>query len=153
MKTALIIILLVSIISCGNNTETVSKDSDLKKVSKDKDLEMSKSLMKSPTNNKEKPSNAMVGGWKINEEMVECKLPEEIKIAFNEINIVGAKYVPVLYVGHQLVSGKNYMLICKQTLATQEQSQGVVQMTIYKPLNGPAVITEIKPILNYKFTS
>lgn len=139
MKIMVIMILLVSIIGCGNNTEIANKDSEIKKMSTNENLE--------------KSNMTFVGGWKINAEMPACQLPEEVEAAFNEAKIMGAKYVPVLYVGSQLVSGMNYMLICKQTLATQEQSEGVVQMTIYKPLNGPAVITEINPILNYKFTN
>ncbi len=141
MKTALIMILLISIIGCKNDTETVSKDSDVEKP---------EVLMSSPLNtNSQKTSNrALVGGWKINEDMPEYKLPEDVQVAFDEVKVVGTQYVPVLYLGSQLVSGKNYMLICKQISSTPEQSVSIVQVTIYKPLNAPAKITEIKPILN-----
>jgi len=97
----------------------------------------------------------LLGGWVIDENMNKCKLPAEVKSAFNEAmtGFTGAAYTPVLYVGCQVVAGMNYMLICKQRLVVPEKVEGVVQMTIYKPLKDKAVITEIKPILDYKFTN
>ena len=141
MKTAIMMILLISIIGCKNDTETLSKNSD---------VENPEVLMNSPadTNSEKTSSKSLMGGWTVNEDMPEYKLPEDVQTAFDEAKVVGTQYVPVLYLGSQLVSGRNYMLICKQILSTTEQSVSIVEMTIYKPLNAPAKITEIKAILN-----
>ena len=150
MKTALIMILLMSIIGCKNDTKTANKDSDIEAISTNESIEKSDVLMNSPanTNSEKTSSRALIGGWKVNEDMPEYKLPEDVQTAFDEVKETGTEYVPVLYLGSQLVSGRNYMLICKQILTLPEQSESVVQMTIYKPLNAPAKITEIIPILN-----
>jgi hypothetical protein len=90
-----------------------------------------------------------LGGWTINDNLKPCPLPEEVASAFSEVNahLLGAVFVPVLYCGSQLVSGMNYMIICKQTLVTHPPLEHLVTMVIYKPLNGPAVITSIDQIL------
>ena len=61
--------------------------------------------------------------------------------------MIGATYVPVLYCGFQIVAGNNYMLICKQTLATNPPADHVVKMVIHKPLNGRAAIISITRLL------
>ena len=88
------------------------------------------------------------GGWNIYYGMTECKLLAEVDIAFKEAldGLVGASYVPVLYVGSQLVSGMNNKIVCKITLVILGQDKDVVEVTIYKPLNGHAMITEVKSI-------
>lgn len=89
------------------------------------------------------------GGWVIDEKMQACPMPEKVASAFSEavINLQGAEYMPVLYVGQQLVSGMNYMIICKQTLITQNSTVDIVKMTIYASLDKPAVIQSIETIL------
>ena len=88
------------------------------------------------------------GGWEI-EDMKICALPEKVASAFTEAlgGLLGATYTPALYAAHQVVSGMNYMIICKQTLMTLNQDEHVVQMTIHQPLEGKSIIMEIKTIL------
>lgn len=89
----------------------------------------------------------MADEWVI-ENMRSCDLTEAVTTAFGEAtNLEGVGYIPLLYVGHQFVEGMNYMLICKQTLITTEPIVRIVQMTIYKKLDMPAVITDLVTIL------
>ena len=76
-------------------------------------------------------ANGKMGGWEL-ADMQPCPLPEEVATGFKEVtqNMVGAKYVPVLYVGKQVVHGVNHMLICKQTLAAQGAPEHLVKMVL-----------------------
>lgn len=73
----------------------------------------------------------MVGTWKL-VDMEAANLPQKAASAFAEVtaNIAGAGYIPVFYCGEQLVNGTNYMIICRQTLTTQEPSEHLVTMVI-----------------------
>ncbi len=76
-------------------------------------------------------SNTLVGGWTL-ASMEGCNLPQQVATGFSEVTeaMVGAKYVPVLYVGTQAVHGVNHMLICKQTLTTQGAPEHLVKMVL-----------------------
>ncbi|HAK0820326.1 TPA: hypothetical protein H1P87_003999 [Salmonella enterica] len=91
----------------------------------------------------------MTGAWKINENMKPCELPEDAATVFTDAtkSFVGAKYSPVLYVGKQIVSGCNYMFICKQVLSTEHKDTHVVKMFIYKPAAGKAEILSIEKLI------
>lgn len=73
----------------------------------------------------------MVGAWKI-EKMQAAKLPEIVATGFAAVtsDMVGASYLPVLYVGEQVVRGTNYMIICKQTLSDKSSAEHIVKMVI-----------------------
>ncbi len=75
-------------------------------------------------------SNAL-GGWTL-APMEACNLPQKVASGFVQVTggMVGAKYVPVFYVGRQVVHGVNHMLICKQTLATLGASEHLVKMVL-----------------------
>ena len=73
----------------------------------------------------------IAGGWKL-ANMQACPLPEDVAAGFKEVtqNMVGAKYVPVLYVGTQVVHGVNHMLICEQSMAVQGAPKHLVKMVL-----------------------
>ncbi len=77
----------------------------------------------------------LLGGWEI-EKMEPCPLPEKLATGFVQAmeGFVGATYVPVLYCGKQIVSGTNYLLICKGQLTTKEVQETVVAMTLHETL-------------------
>lgn len=79
--------------------------------------------------------SGLLGGWKI-ANLEACPLPEKLATGFSSavLQLLGADYVPVLYCGSQLVSGTNYMLICKQTLATAEKQEHLVKMVLHEKL-------------------
>lgn len=73
----------------------------------------------------------MVGTWKI-EKMQAASLPEIVAAGFAAVtnDLDGASYLPVLYVGEQVVRGTNYMIICKQTLSDRSATEHIVKMVI-----------------------
>lgn len=88
------------------------------------------------------------GGWSVDPQMQACNLPQHVATAYTEATkgLVGASYTPVLYCGSQVVNGTNYMLICKQVLATKEPLPALTKMTIHAPLQGEAVILNIEAL-------
>ncbi len=72
-----------------------------------------------------------VGGWEL-APMKACDLPEVVATGFNAVvkGLVGAKYIPVLYCGSQVVNGTNHMIICEQTLATAEAEKHIVKLVL-----------------------
>jgi len=77
-------------------------------------------------------------------------VPEDVKAALDDAleNFVGADYVPVAYIGSQLVSGTNYKLLCEQTLVTAQTEKNMAIVTVYKPLEGSAKILSVQACLN-----
>ena len=76
-------------------------------------------------------SNTTAGGWTL-APMQPCNLPQQLATGFSAVTqgMVGAKYVPLLYVGTQVVHGTNHMLICKQTLVVPGAPQHLVKMVL-----------------------
>lgn len=73
----------------------------------------------------------VVGGWEL-ANIPAGNLPEDVATAFSKLvsGMVGAKYVPVLYVGKQVVHGTNHMVLCTQSLAVPGASEHLVEMII-----------------------
>lgn len=83
-------------------------------------------------------------------EMNACDLPEEVATGFAKTvnSMVGAKYVPVLYVGHQIVSGMNHMILCKQTRATADAAERLVKVVLHSaPTTGEWSVDSIEQIV------
>ena len=64
-------------------------------------------------------------------------LPQDLASAFAEVNggLLGATYVPIWYVGTQVVNGINHFLICKEIRITKEQKTCIVALVINIPPN------------------
>ena len=87
------------------------------------------------------------GGWEI-AEMQPAPLPEKVASAFTEVtsSLLGAKYVPVLYCGQQIVHGSNHMIICEQTISAKDAPKHLVTMTINISEQGSSMV-EINKII------
>ena len=90
----------------------------------------------------------MVGAWTL-AKMEAVDLPEKAAAAFSKVTngMVGAKYIPVLYCGEQLVNGTNYMIICKQTLVTNPPEEHLVTIVINCSAQGSCSIVSINQIV------
>ena len=90
---------------------------------------------------------ATLGGWNI-DEMKSVNLPQKVQSAFTEImsGLVGAEYMPVLYVGSQLVNGTNYWIIALQTLVTRETQKQLVKVIIHVDLDGATSLVSIRGV-------
>jgi hypothetical protein len=75
-----------------------------------------------------------LGGWDI-VNVPATSLPEELATAIGAINseIVGATYIPIWYVGKQVVNGTNYYLVCKEVRATKDHDTMIVGLIINIP--------------------
>ena len=84
---------------------------------------------------------ATLGGWNI-DEMKGVNLPQKVASAFTEITsgLVGAEYMPVLYVG------TNYCIIALQTLVTRETTKQLVKMVIHVDLDGAARLVLVRGV-------
>ena len=86
-------------------------------------------------------SNTLPGGWTL-AEMHPCSLPQQVATGFGKVTqaMVGARYVPVLYVGTHVVHGVNHMLICKQTMAAQGAPEHLVKMVLNQNVDDGSIV-------------
>ena len=65
-------------------------------------------------------------------------LPQELATAISAVNqnLLGATYIPIWYVGKQIVNGTNHKLICRQIKTTKDNAQAIVAMTLNIPNGG-----------------
>ncbi len=88
------------------------------------------------------------GGWVLTENMQSDGLPEKLASAWAEVmNLTGAEYLPVLYVGTQLVNGMNHMVVCRQTLITQDNETHLVKVVLNCSLSGKWTVSSIETIV------
>ena len=86
--------------------------------------------------------DSLMGGYEI-DNVPATSLPQDLASAISEINggLLGATYLPIWYVGHQIVNGTNHMLICKEIRTTRDHHQMIVGLVINIPLKKPSVGT------------
>ena len=89
----------------------------------------------------------MLGAWDISE-LKGCNLPQRAESAFTSVtmDLVGADYEPVLYVGKQLVNGTNYCILALQTLVIANPKKRLVKMVIHEALDGTCKLLSVSPI-------
>ena len=77
-----------------------------------------------------------------------CNLPQKAASTFTAITggLVGAEYIPVLYVGSQLVNGVNYCIIALQTVITGKPEHRLVKMVINEATDGTASLVSVSGI-------
>ena len=90
---------------------------------------------------------AELGGWNI-DEMKGVNLPQKAQSAFTAVTgeMTGADYMPVLYVGSQLVNGTNYCILALQTLITAKTVKRLVKMIIHEALDGTASLMSVSGV-------
>ena len=71
-------------------------------------------------------TGAAVGSWKI--EAVVGSMPQKVASAFGALNLVGASYEPIAYLGKQVVNGTNHAVLALQTIVSKEPHKNVVIM-------------------------
>ncbi len=93
-------------------------------------------------------SKLQVGGWTLVDNMPTAELPQEVATAWAEVmNICGAEYVPVLYVGTQVVAGKNHMILCLQNLVVEGGESRLVKVILNCSLSGKWSVLSIEAII------
>lgn len=92
------------------------------------------------------PDNSQLsGGWYTEMPEEEIDLEEKVQTAFDNATnkLVGATYKPIAVVGHQVVSGTNYAVLCYGSLATANENSGVYILTLYEDLNKTQEIVSV----------
>lgn len=84
------------------------------------------------------------GGWSIPQSEPSV-LPDEVQIAFEQATAeyTGMNFVPVAYIGNQVVAGTNYAILCEGTSVTANPEPGLKVVIIYRDLEGNAEITNV----------
>ena len=85
----------------------------------------------------------VVGGWTASESPV---VTDEIKekLAKATDGVTGATYVPVAYLGSQVVAGKNYKLLCRETQVYPGAVETYSLVTLYEDLDGNVKISDVE---------
>ncbi len=88
------------------------------------------------------------GGWSANEGEISLDQNEDVRTAFEKAmeGLTGASYEPVAYIGSQLVSGMNYMILCRETIVVPDAVSKYAMVKVYADLSGNAEILEITSI-------
>ena len=86
------------------------------------------------------------GSWDIAVQI--GKLPQKVATAFDSINIVGAEYELIAYIGNQVVNGTNHAVLAKQTILNGRDTENIVVMIFNeKPNDMNAVLVSIDRVL------
>ena len=90
----------------------------------------------------------LVGGWEVYNDETTGWATSEAEEAFNKAieELLGADYSIVSLLGTQVVSGANYEFICKKTVVIPDAKPILCFMTVYKDLDGNAMITNISDL-------
>ena len=93
-------------------------------------------------------SSSAIGGFTVNTGSADLDKNPEVKAAFEKAagGLMGVEYVPVAYLGSQLVSGRNYLILCESTVVVPGAKTSLSLVTVYADLNGNAEITAVKPL-------
>ena len=84
----------------------------------------------------------IAGAW---EEAGSPVIPSDVMKAFEKAmdGLVGANYTPVAYLGSQIVSGHNYMLLCRVAPVTADPVETYAIVSIYEDTEGNAQMTNV----------
>jgi len=87
----------------------------------------------------------VVGGWTL-DDLSQSLLTDEEKAVFDKAmeGYTGMGFEPICCLGTQIVSGTNYMFLCKGTMVTAEPSAPELKIVVvYNDLEGNASVTNV----------
>lgn len=68
----------------------------------------------------------MLGSWDV--KVAVDAMPQKLATAFGEVQLAGAEYTPIAYLGSQVVNGINHAVLAEQLLITGKDVKNVVVM-------------------------
>ena len=86
----------------------------------------------------------MLGSWNVDIQV--GKFPQKVASALADLQLVGAMYEPIAYVGSQVVNGTNHAVLAKQVLTTGKDVENVVVM-IFNEKDGTVALSGIDRVL------
>jgi chorismate mutase len=93
-------------------------------------------------------NNQQLGGWEL-APAVPCTLPGSVEAGFAQAvkGLKGARYIPVLYAGHQVVNGINHAVLCQVTLVTLDPQTSLKLVYLHEAsVTGEYTLTNIADI-------
>ena len=87
-----------------------------------------------------------VGGWEVDTSAKKLNIPKEAQKAFERAteNYDGLELEPVALLGTQVVSGTNYMFLCKGTTVTEKPSTDYKIVVVYNNLKDKSSIKGVE---------
>ncbi|MBR3275634.1 MAG: hypothetical protein IKG08_03345 [Eubacterium sp.] len=89
-------------------------------------------------------AEGLLGSWTLTTE-AGAPMPDEVAEAFDKADKahLGMNFEPVAYLGSQVVSGTNYMILCRGTTVTAQPVTGLKMVTVYVNTSGEAEILSV----------
>lgn len=115
----LAVLMLAAMTACGQNSEDANSGTD------------------SPR------EGTLAGGWQ-RPESPEVSEEVQEKLEQAASGLIGARYIPVACVGRQLVSGTNYLLVCRVAPVVPDAKEHWSVVTLYTDLDGNSEITGVR---------
>ncbi len=83
------------------------------------------------------------GGW---EKTEDPSVPDHVKDLFDRITekLLGMEYVPVAYIGSQIVNGTNYRILCRIAPVVPDGKETWAIVTIHEELDGEGSLLEVE---------
>jgi len=86
---------------------------------------------------------SMIGGWtRPDSPAVTDEVKELMEKALEDL--VGMDYIPVAYIGTQVVAGTNHAILCRVKAVTPDAAETYAIVYLYEDLEGNVEITEVK---------
>lgn len=87
----------------------------------------------------------MFGNWEIK---VSKNMPQKVETAMGDLQLFGAEYTPIAYLGSQQVNGINHAVLAEQLITTGKDTRNVVVITFNeKPEEIKLVLVGISPVV------
>ena len=85
---------------------------------------------------------ALMGGWAAAED---ATITDEVRALFDKAmeGLVGANYVPVAYLGSQVVAGRNHAILCQATVVYPGAQPTWKVVFLYEDLTGGVTVLNI----------
>ena len=85
-----------------------------------------------------------LGGWTLSESI---ELTDEVKAVFDKgmEGLLGVDYVPLAYLGSQVVAGRNHCFLCRATVVYPGAQSVLALVYLYEDLSGGVSVTDIVP--------
>jgi len=87
----------------------------------------------------------VLGGLEMNQGAVSVDSNADVKAAFGKAldGLVGCNYETVAYIGSQVVSGTNYVILCRTTPVYPNAESAFSLVTVYEDLSGKAELADV----------
>ena len=91
----------------------------------------------------EESSGSLLGGWSRPDSPV---ITDELAAVFQKgmEGLAGANYIPVAYIGRQIVSGMNHEFLCREKMVVPNAVETYAVIRLYENLEGKVEISDIR---------